>query len=122
MWCGVASNGAGSVPQRLGGEEEERQRHFYVRHLWAGAGGGRGGVGGAQRRICNVLVGSLLRALTPVPDTDVCFLLLLGCRWLDRKQRALEERWQQLRPGPGHGRLIESTSPTWKEMVTEPGI
>jgi len=40
------------VPQRLGGEEEETQRHFYVRHLWAGA---RGREGRCWWAVCSVL-------------------------------------------------------------------
>ena len=81
-----------------------------------GRGPGEGG---------EVLVGSLLRALTPVPDPDARSLPAVAGLLLARQKSASVRGRQQLPPGPGpgHGRLIaESTSPTWKEMVTEPGI
>ena len=68
-----------------------------------GRGPGEGG---------EVLVGSLLRALTPVPDPDARSLPAVAGLLLARQKSVSVRGRQQLPPGPGagpgHGRLIAS--------------
>lgn len=101
---GVASNGAGPEPQRLGGGRRDAEAFLCLAPV------GRG-----QRR-CWWAVWSVL--LTPVPD--VRFLLVLGC-WLLAREKTASVRGRQQQLPPGHGRLPEFTSPTWKGMVTKHG-